>query len=284
MNILIDCDENYVFQLATTIFSASSNIKEPISYFFIQYDDGCLGEDKLDYIKQFLKSEDNFNVICVPHIAVKGDKGRWSDQAAIRLIGLLFLPDSIERILRLDSDVIVNGEINKFYYTPLLKNNIVATKETLPWTKDKITTIGISDKQYINSGVVLYDVKHYKSIVKSYENLALLLNDSNLTTSIDQDFINILYDKNKIVWVDDTYMRFCAKYHKIDKTYKARKPIIYHFAGFHKPWNSSGFVNYRRIYWRYAKKTFGYTRYKKSQVNRIKWYLLYPIRLISRIK
>lgn len=283
MNFMIDCDKNYIYQTATLIYSISKNTpkNENNVFLFTQYQDRQLKSKDLNKLKKKIRINDTFKIINVENLNINKKNGRWNSQVLLRLIAPFYLKN-INYVLHIDSDVIVNDDIKQFYYSFPKSLSLYGTKETMPWVKEKINNLHIKDNLYLNAGVLLIDINKYKEKIKSLSNLKLLIDNSNLSDAIDQDLLNIVFDNQKAFYKDDTYMHFCAPYHTVDINYQSIKPIIFHYAGFHRPWSYKGFVNHRLLYFRYAVHAFPFFCVLKLFILRICWLLIYPIRKVFK--
>lgn len=194
----------------------------------------------------------------------------------------LLIPDlfyNYERIIYLDSDLIIQGDISKLYTLPMGENLVAAAIDVdfIGEYKGGIATVKkYCDKtlrlkepyKYFQAGVMVFNVKEMTRKFKREELVDYALSKSFLY--VDQDVLNVkcagrVYnlDLRWNVMTDCASIRikqFISKapIEEYKKYLEVRKdPAIIHYAGFEKPWNSplSDFAN---IFWQYARKTLFY--------------------------
>lgn len=273
INILIDCDNHYVWQTCCAIYSLikNSNNDFNIKIFYVYYS-GSEIKNITKRIKKILRKEDELILISVERPKIKINYGRWNDQIILRILGLLKLPNDIDTVLRIDGDVIVDGNIADIYKNLDNSKAINGTKEWLSWTSETINRLNLKSGIYLNSGVIVIDVKKAKNKLKTESNILSIIKEKQaILKAIDQDFLNIVFDDDKNAFKNDKYMRFCATYHTIPDFYKSESPIIYHYAGPIKPWDYRGIINYRKIYHKYWLHTFPFCYVLKIKILRFMW-------------
>ena len=103
------------------------------------------------------------------------------------------LPE-IERIIYLDTDIVVQGDIAKLYDLEFAKDQFIAGVNDMDSEelKEKIST-----SAYINSGVILFDLATIRRIKLNVveESIKILQNfRERISLNIDQDLINIIFN------------------------------------------------------------------------------------------
>ena len=103
------------------------------------------------------------------------------------------LPE-IERIIYLDSDIVVTGDIAKLYDLEFATDQFIAGVNDMDSEelKEKIST-----SAYINSGVILFDLATIRRIKLNVveESIKILQNfRERISLNIDQDLINIIFN------------------------------------------------------------------------------------------
>lgn len=165
-----------------------------------------------------------------------------SKEAYFRYVLPDVLPD-YDKILYLDSDVLVLGTIEPLWNTSL-ENYLIAGSHK-PYIAVQFPgyreSLGLSrDDLYINSGVMLMNLAEIR---KSHKVAELFENTIRLKGIIkiqDQDVINITF-KKKIKPVSNIY-NYTTK-DRTEKTQKNEAVVIVHFNTANKPWK----YNYRSI-------------------------------------
>lgn len=205
MNILYTCDNNYIWIMGISIISLFENnrhIKDLTVY--------LLGDNISDENKDILKSiGDKYNriivVIDVPELDVPDIlvSARWPLSAFIRLFSGQLLSPDLERIIYLDCDTIVRGNIDPLASTNIEDKIFYGIKDCIGSTYKH--NIGLrEDSAYINAGVLLINLKKLREI--NIRNMidAYMIEYLNLINYADQDILNGVF-WNEIGVLDPQY-------------------------------------------------------------------------------
>ena len=168
-----------------------------------------------------------------------------------------------ERAIYIDSDVILTGDIGKLFDLDL-GENVIAARPDPKVTNNKIFTayvekaLDIPAKEYVNSGVLLMDLKklrklHYitkiTDLIKEY--------DADLVAP-DQDYLNIIL-KGKIMFLGEEWNSQTE-----DDLPKGTK--IIHFNLGKKPWFNSD-TPHGELFWKAVKNTYFYNDLVRGKEN-----------------
>lgn len=150
-------------------------------------------------------------------------KGRYSKA----MFGRFFLPDLIkaERILYLDCDIIVSGNLDELFVSYESDSLLSAVEENSVisgYLKNKFNI-----ERYFNSGVLL--IKNTLETKQKFKRcIQMIINKKIDVDYPDQDIINIVFNK-KITNIPVVFNYFNSSQSKYEK------PIIIHYAH-EKPW------------------------------------------------
>ena len=208
MNILISIDDNYVRYAVNLVDSISQNNSEKLNVFLIH--DNYLSDYSINLLKKHI--EDNsigvLNTIyfSVDSINLPNNIDYIPTNAYYRLFAPFLLPKDVKRILYLDSDIICNGSIEELYNCTFDNNILVGCENMLPehlniWRERNITRLSLpNDYRYINSGVLLIDVKKYCENITKEEILDFIKNNYEKLKFGDQDVTNkLFFNRIKII-------------------------------------------------------------------------------------
>ncbi|CAB4914500.1 unannotated protein [freshwater metagenome] len=168
-----------------------------------------------------------------------------------RLLLSEILPKNVDRVLYLDSDLIVLGDLTSLCNTVFKDEYIVAVNQ-LHWTKnsgsDLLRSKQLINENYFNAGVMLINLKRWRK-----DSMADLL----LKTGIEY--------KNDLVYWDQDILNIAFKdgWKETDKSFNALEltlkvipdPIVIHFTGPIKPWHIISTHPYKKLYRHYRKMT-----------------------------
>ena len=184
----------------------------------------------------------------------------WSKEMYYRLLLGELLPQETERVLYLDVDTIVNGNLAEFYFQDMEGMELAAADDPMiqgnfsPEQQALFAQTG--DIRYFNSGVLLYDLQIIRSRYTFAAYIAVARKYQYRLTNPDQDLINYVH-VGKVKYVDNTRYNVFSQTAEMEYggyEYVAAHGRIIHFAG-RKPWNYNG-VHYgvEKIWWDYAKE------------------------------
>lgn len=272
MNICFASDNNYAKYMGVAIASILKNSREDEKIIFHLIDGGITEEnkDKILYLKYIKYCEIKFYTPDIERYKKWFEKtilkAHYSSAMFYRLSISTLIPEP-EKILYLDSDLVVTGSLRELfemdledYYAFVVKHRI--SREGL---KNKNDIEVFSD--YFCSGFLLINNKLWKEnniekqFIDYYEN-------NYKTCHGDQDILNAVL-KNKVKYIDEKYSFFASKeYHY--KNPKLEDAIIVQYLTPEKPWmencRSSLLID---EYWKYYQYT--------------KWFMEEPIAAFQTI-
>ncbi len=174
-----------------------------------------------------------------------------------RLFFPLVVPNSVKRLLYLDTDVIVNGPLSGIYHKEMGSLPGAAVPEVN--ATGARPSLGIYEKgKYFNAGILLMNVPEWKQQQVTEKAVKFVHDFPEKIKFADQDALNAV--------LNDNYLPLEAKYNVVfqdvpkklsDGAYKAfaADKIIIHYTLAHKPWNAFGKNRLRFLYFRYLKLT-----------------------------
>lgn len=212
-----------------------------------------------------------------------------SKEAYYKLLLPIQLPEHIDRVLYLDSDIIINGKIDGLYKCSLDGNAFAAVEYNMDREMEyKMRLMGPEDA-YFNSGVLLLDMIKLREIY-DWESVCRYIEEEGKNFYChDQEVLNALFHKNVKI-VDETY-NYLTMYRDFwdlwdllahRRNRNARKIHVIHYANNdNKPWMPLYRGKFLSYYWKYRRFLYGDTEYRKFQVKRLQ---LMPVRLYKMIK
>lgn len=156
------------------------------------------------------------------------------------------LPD-IDRVLYLDGDTIVNGDICEIFNMDLANCYCAGVRDIYIENVGYKKELGL-DGLYINAGVILFNLNEIRKSEIS-EKLFELTAKNNFKYQ-DQDAINLAFN-GKIKELDCIY-NFKRDHIKIFPE-KAASAKIIHYVGSNKPWRKYSVFCLKRLYYKYEK-------------------------------
>ena len=256
--IAMICDANFVMQTCVTLTSLKKNKAVSTIYEVYVIAADC-GDDAINMLRK--QADDNFNIYIIP-ASVK-QYAEIKQITHISIAGLLkfdicdFLKQ-YDKVLYLDSDLIIREDLWELYCTDLQDNYVACVAHSLGI---------ITGEMKMNSGMMLLNAKKIRE-----ENIKEVLFETRKALgerkSMDQETFQIVFD-NKKVFLPPRYnvmmdkVNYEKKYYSMKEynkfygtAYQSRKELvdtaaIIHFTGAIKPWKykfAYGFKEWFRYY------------------------------------
>ena len=168
----------------------------------------------------------------------------------------LFIPDMFpeyDKAIYIDSDTVVPGDISDLFNIELGDNLIGACNDKSVIDVPEIAkymeeAIGVSKYEYINSGVLLMNLKEMRNKEFTKKFLELLNAYHFDCVAPDQDYLNAMCN-GKILYLDEKWDAMPAEGKE-----PLQNPKLIHYNLFQKPWCYDN-IQYEEYFWKYAKQT-----------------------------
>lgn len=278
MNIMISINREYMKYACIMLMSLKQHHKGILLSVYILHNE--LTDEDFQKMDDVIGSEGiELIPVFIPKGAVKDFQiGDWPEAAAYRLLVTELFGGSIERILHLDVDILITGDISEFYNTPFEGHYLVGCEDFLPeeirlqkcreLSKDEGTS-------FFNSGVLLFNVPKlledgfcyavYADILKKYPNIKI--------EYPDQDLLNLLFcDKTKYMdRIQFNYAPFFYMMYDKEHFYNLPEELETHCCIIHmmrgsKPWENMTRMAANDLWWQYAERTPFYLDMKMKHV------------------
>lgn len=258
IKIFLPSDDNYAPQVSTAIASICTNTSSEIEFYIL--DGGILPENK----EKICSLKYEFKNFTIEFLKVNTEKyfkdfvcpEQFTISTYNRFVLSKLMPDA-EKILYLDSDIIVNGDIKELFDISLDDYLMCAVPEdykTDPVIIECYERLGLSaEHKYFNAGVMLLNNKKW---VEAGIDKKLFETEKEYRDKIkwaDQDVLNIMFDNN--------YKPLDEKYNWMtQKNADNPNALIRHFDTSIKPWHfnpetKTSLVYNIKDFWNYLKLT-----------------------------
>lgn len=254
--IFFTIDDSYAPFLAVALNSAIKNSDSQRNYkAIVLYQD--LGADNISRL-QSLQTE-NFKIQLMPIRAnMEALDDRMSnrlrcDYFTLTIYFRLFIPSMFpqyDKGIYIDSDVVLTDDIAKLFDIDIGENYIGACNDLSiadipPLVAYTEKAVGVNAKEYINSGVLLMNLKKMRDDDLEGHFLSLLNKYHFDSIAPDQDYLNAMCN-GKICYLEE----------KWDTMPNDAKPMLtetslIHYNLFSKPWCYDG-IQYEEQFWNYA--------------------------------
>jgi len=291
INIVCASDNNYVEPMTAMLCSCLENISiiSKVKIFIL---DGGITKNNIQKVKNFFKK---YNNVELKIISINKDlykkykiKNHLTDATYYRIDVPNLLPD-IDRILYLDCDLIVVGDVSTIFNIDMNGKTIAACQDHDVNVHNMYNKVFKKKSKlgYFNAGVILMDLisMRNKDISSKIKVLIEKRDDIEKLPGCDQKYLNYYFFDNWVKinpqWNSQVSLESTNSYKETvfskEKFYIVKNfPKILHFSSsICKPWLYEGVTMYKAIYEFYLDKTnfkdsrsdFSYTKLYKKFIN-----------------
>ena len=179
-----------------------------------------------------------------------------------RLLAARLLPDTLDRVLYLDPDILVINPLRPLWETDLQGNLFAAAAHTgMTELANGVNRVRLgSEGDYYNSGVLLMDLAAGRREIHPDELFAYVAEHGKELLLPDQDLLNALYSQ-RILPLEDALWNYDARNYnnyllRSGGVYRVRwvmeHTAILHFCGKAKPWKPGYLYRFGVLYQHYA--------------------------------
>ncbi len=249
--LVFTIDDNYAKFLSITLTSILAHASKDKFYKFYVFNPG-LHYDSIETLNKF-----NTDISSVEYVdvALKAQtmvedlpiRDYYSRAIYYRIFTQSLLPQH-DKVLYMDSDIVVLDDIAKLFNTDIGDNFIGAVPdyavsiipEFILYVEE---ALDIEHYKYFNSGVMLMNLKKFRQ-VNLEKQFIDTLNKFKFDVAPDQDCLNVLC-KNHVYYLDTTWNKM-----PLGEDYK---PRLVHYNLTFKPWKYDN-IMYEEYFWDFASK------------------------------
>ena len=253
ISIVCAADDNFVMGLAVTLYSTLVNIdsNHPIDIYIL--DGGISNQNKYRLNRVIRNTQLTLNLKWLePDVAaLKGVKvtRSFTLAACFRLLLPELLPTEVERVIYLDSDLVVEGNLAELWKEKLGDSPALGVQDFLyPYGSKEVQNTYRelhlpSDTLCCNSGVMVINLKQWRIESLGHQVLDYIRRNHDVVYLPDQDGINAIIG-NRWKYLDPKWnvQIFGANKPTIKLPYESniliRDAFILHFTTSVKPWHS----------------------------------------------
>ena len=291
--IALATDHNYIVPTTVLIKSLFENNKDFRFVINILYLNGKLLESDISFFRGYIENfQGNVRFLPVSEELLDVPECRHTKSTYLRLFLPQVMPQNVDKVLYLDSDIIIAGSIKELLDLDIDNYSIAAVKESINiYDKSYLNRLDIPEEcDYFNAGVIYLNLKKMreKKIVMSF--FSYLTTHVNVIKANDQDILNgVLYGDVKYIsprynynfWIEkDVALQLFSEKEYMDAW---NNPCVIHYIGPVKPWQFISMHPKKKMWWRYLKMT-PFSNYKPIGRN-LRNIILYPyFLLLSELK
>lgn len=169
----------------------------------------------------------------------------WTIETYYRLFAPVLLPKDIDRILYLDCDIIVDGDVSEMYFSEIKVISAIVTTDFMSIQTGNPKRLGYDESfGYFNAGMMLINISYWREHDILQRSINYIKENSEILFLYDQDVLNyVLHDSKKFIGIEYNFFSlYITKmtFDSIDENMKRGvincKPRIIHFIK-PKPWS-----------------------------------------------
>ena len=267
--IFFTVDNIYIPFLAVTLQSLVDNITEEYKY-SIKILHTNVSEENKKLIFKFERENVDIEFVDLNYYIEKiKDKLYTRDYYTSTTYFRLFLPElypQYDKVLYLDSDIVILKDVAQLYNTEIGTNLVAAVPDDIIQNNkvfqeyvEKVVGVA-SYKRYFNAGVLLMNLDELRKF-NFQDKFMYLLETVKFKVIQDQDYLNRLC-KGRVKLLDAGWNRMPMT----DNDIKIEDIKLIHYNYVYKPWHFDDIL-YQDIFWSYAKKTEFYEKISEIKNN-----------------
>lgn len=247
MNLLVTLNASYLAPLNVMLFSLMrSNPTEKFNIYLLHNN---LSEELLLPTRKILGGNSLYPIqVQEPQLKDAPVSKRYPQEMYFRIFAAQYLPEGIDRVLYLDPDIIINGSLRELYETPM-DTELFAAASHIRSILHKFNEIRLDmeeDGTYINSGVMLMNLKRLRQEQNVSDVFTYIEQHKNKLMLPDQDVISGMYG-SRIIPVDPYRYNMTERLFTFPPTSQAwlnlewvrQNTVCIHYCGRNKPWKNS---------------------------------------------
>lgn len=278
INVIYSSDDNYAQHMGISIYSLLENNKddfEEVNIYIIENNISIQNKEKLESIENEFNNLKIYWIQFEKYLEKLNLNMSWpiSISAYARLFVSSMLPETVNKILYLDCDMIINGSLSELWNYPL--NDKIMGVVQDPVNNQTKAAVGLShNEKYFNSGMLLIDIYAWRNANIEAKIEAFINEKNGNVIHHDQGVLNGVL-KNDVVFVPlkynvmtiqyfmkrDKWLKYFkneAEYYSEEEYIEAKEnPVIIHYTPSFtsRPWVSNCKHPLKCYYYNYLNKT-----------------------------
>ena len=298
-NILCATDDNYAPYCGIMLTSLFENNKELNFCIYILVEQ-LSNKSKNEFATLARIYNQRIEIITVDSDKLKDCPMHDDDYVSLvtyyRLLAPQLLPQEIDKLLYLDSDMIIDRSIESLYNTDIENYAIAAALDEDYMNEEKYKRLEYAfEKKYFNAGVLLINLKYWRDNKVMQRCFEYIKGNANKLIFHDQDTLNfVLKDEKKEIHIKNNFQTgFIHKKRNVepglinDINESVVAPVVIHYTGLNKPWKygvhpyKNHFLHYKSISaWSEIKQEDG--RNMKERIVECIYSIFYALRIKKR--
>lgn len=268
INIVACLDKDFVMPVGVMMYSVCYNNQNIEIVFHIIADESVKEKDKVELNNTVSRFEGKYvmfySIDCNKVSKFPDLIDGPSSATYYRLFLTEILPDSIDKVLYLDGDVVVRNSLLSLWQSDIEKYAVAAVPDMSPEDIYSCERLNYDLRMgYFNAGVLLINLRYWRehNVIERF--CEYIRTNYNSILLQDQDVLNYVFREEKYMlpYKYNYQQNLVTKkyyYYNINAVLEACKdPIVLHFSGYNKPWNSykTTYNPYNSSFYKYQNQT-----------------------------
>lgn len=249
INILCATDKNFVPYCGIMLTSLFENNKDEHIVIYLLVDDTVKEPEKSKYLHLAEQYKQSIQIIQVDASTFEKYpvyNKQWTNSIYYRLLAAELLPDSVDKIIYLDADIIVTRSIREMWEIDIKKYALGVVQDIWAPNQQVYDRLGLeNDKNYFNSGSMLLNLKYWREHDLSIKYMTYIKDNFEKLWFNDQDTLNgVLFDQKLMLPVSYNFQVLFLKKSLFNEMTDEQKkdilattnPLIMHYSASTKPW------------------------------------------------
>ncbi len=261
-HIAVACDNSFVNHTIVTLNSLKK-FNSNRCFFIHILDSGITGKFRLKFKLFLYQYGFKFKFHKMDYKSIKS--APVSHHVTLASYNRIFLSSvldkDLERILYLDSDIIILGSIDNLYNCDLSNFFVAAAGETIS-CKDRERLEFFDDEQYFNAGILVVNLKKWRESNIESNLVDFIKNHSSKIKYWDQDVLNYClknkwmklpqkYNLTHFFFYPEVYPPAYFGMKEDEYNDSVKNPVIIHFTSHQKPWIEGCKHPRKELYYQY---------------------------------
>lgn len=261
MNLLFSIDDMYVDHFKVMLYSLVRQTKNRKLEIYVLQKTLLKRHTELIQYTQNLEVGYHPIIVGTEVFAQAPTTDRYPDTIYYRLLAHKFLPETLDRILYLDADMLCLNDFSSLYDMELGDQLYAAASHNTDGkfldyvNKLRLKNVEL-ESSYFNTGVLLMNLPAIRKVVHQQTILDYIMQNRGRLILPDQDILNGLY-ANLVKPIPDEIYNYDARYSLIyqlksrnewDLEWVINHTVFLHFAGRDKPWKKDYRGRYSGLY------------------------------------
>ena len=210
MNILCATDGNYASYCGVMLTSFLENHKTFHTEVYIVVKKRLKEEKRLKRLEE--RYDVNVNMIEFPFNDVIStfpiSCSNWTIETYYRLFVAELLPADLDRVLYLDCDIIVDGDVSEMYFSDMKGVSALVCTDIMSVQSGSPKRLGYDENfGYFNAGVILINMTYWREYDILKRCIEFIKKHYDILLYNDQDVLNyVLHDSKKIIGIEYNFL------------------------------------------------------------------------------